>query len=74
MRLDLLMFLCSAVVLIPEPTDIDCEVLDIMSNHFAESAKRLKYQDRSSSKDDAHWPKHFYCLFRSPKEIRKQKR
>lgn len=71
MRLDLIMTLSSAVLVLPEPEDKECKIMNMAYKHFAESQKRLRMFDEGATKRSGYWPHSCYCLYRTTEPVSK---
>ena len=71
MRLDFTMTLSSAVLILAEPNDKKCWIMDTAYHHFSESQSRLKMSDKPATKDSGYWPNSCYCLYRSTEPVSK---
>ena len=71
MRLDFIMTLSSAVLLLPEPEDKECKVMNAAYHQFVESQKRLRMFDEPANKRSGYWPHSCYCLYRTTEPVSK---
>lgn len=71
MRLDTIMLLSSAVLVIPDPNDKECEIMPHATKQFEESQRRLQYFDQDTVKGSNYWPHSCYCLYRGTEPVQK---